>query len=75
MKKSMFNNDESFTHDALELSARAERILRSAFKRYMARGYSAREISHVILHEVQRVEPSVILEARRKGLYLDEDKK
>lgn len=69
MSKSLFDKEEGYEKDALELSHRAERILYAAFKRYMARGYKAREIAEVIAQEVQRVESSVILEARRTGLY------
>jgi hypothetical protein len=74
MKKSLFDKEEGYTKDALGLTQKAEKILYAAFKRYMAKGFKAREIAHLIEQEVQRVESSVILEARRKGLYAEENK-
>lgn len=58
--KSLYEG-EKYTEDACSLSIEASEILKPMFKKYFDKGYSFREISHIIISEVYSLECLEIL--------------
>lgn len=56
MKKSLYNEDETYSPEAFELSSEATRIIQPLFDKYIKDGYSIRQISHVITTAVWECE-------------------
>ena len=73
MSKQMFNDDETYTKDATELSDVASNALRGLFKDFINLGYSAREISHVITGVVWELELCNIADLRSHATCLKAD--
>jgi hypothetical protein len=59
--KSFFTETEHWTEDAQELDAKLALIFRPLFKEYATRGYSPREVAHIISNVALSLESEAIL--------------
>ena len=48
MKKNLYNEDETYSPEAFELSSDAAKIIQPLFDKYVNDGYSIRQISQLI---------------------------
>jgi hypothetical protein len=60
-KKSLYDKNEKVTQDAIALEGAAFRALGPLFIIYMEKGYTVREISHVIQGAVQLLESEKVI--------------
>jgi hypothetical protein len=61
MDNSLFNEYGAWTEDARELGAAAEVRIRPLVQEFVAKGYSIREISHILIHEIIGMECEKVL--------------
>jgi hypothetical protein len=59
--KSFFTETEHWTEEAGELDVKLAQFFRPLFKEYTAKGYSAREVSHIISNVAMSLECETIL--------------
>lgn len=62
MSKSLYNEDHRYTPDADELDALTIQALRDIFNRYADKGFSPREISHIMKTAVGDLELDRVLQ-------------
>jgi len=61
MRKSLFDKDHRYTSDADSLEVAAFRALAPIFADYLKKGYSPREISHILSSAVRDLECESLL--------------
>jgi hypothetical protein len=61
MENSLFNEYDAWTEDARELAAAAGTKLRPLVQEFLTKGYSMREISHILIHEIIGMECERVL--------------
>jgi hypothetical protein len=61
MENSLFNEYDAWTEDARELAAAAGAKLTPLVKEFLGKGYSMREISHILIHEIIGMECEKVL--------------
>ena len=61
MENSLFNEYGAWTEDAQELAAAAGTKLAPLVKEFLGKGYSMREISHILIHEIVGMECEKVL--------------
>lgn len=61
MKKLFFNTVGRYTKAGIAVDMEVEKALKPIFEKYHKKGYSLREISHVILLETTHLESILIL--------------
>lgn len=59
--KSLYDNNARYTDDAQELENRVSAVLGNLFSEWQERGYSPRDISHVIQSLVLELEMTAVL--------------
>lgn len=57
----LYNKDHRYTDDARELDERTDAALRELFNEFVRRGYSPREVSHVMADAVRGMELEAVL--------------
>lgn len=65
--KSFYDKDFRCTPDADQLSSVAFKEISSIFKEWVAKGYSPRDISHVIMGSVWEVEMCTVMDENTKA--------
>jgi ribosome modulation factor len=63
-KKSLYDNEFRYTKDAVALSNATHSLLREIFSQYVKKGYSPREIAHLICGEITDLELNAVLDIR-----------
>ena len=61
MRKSLYTEKDHYTDDAINLNLEAYNALRGIVENYHEKGYSLREICHVIMGSVEALECEMIL--------------
>lgn len=56
MKNSLYNSDNRLTTEGTNLTIEVNKALRDIFSSYVAKGYSPREISHIMISDVMDLE-------------------
>jgi uncharacterized membrane-anchored protein len=59
--KSLYDKNHRYTPEATLLSSKISEHIFTVVKQYVADGYSPREISHIILHEVLDAELMAVM--------------
>jgi hypothetical protein len=66
MMKSLFNEDERYTPEALEIDETTSNILRTIMLNFKNLGFSIREISHIMQNAIIGIEAEEILKGQVK---------
>lgn len=59
--KHLYDDNDRYTNSGLSLDAETTRAVRTTFNRYVSRGYSVREIAHVMQKSIRQLESEEIL--------------
>jgi len=73
MENSLFTEYGAWTEDAQELAAAAHVKLKPLIQAFLDKGYSMREIAHILVHEITGTECEIVLrravELRKKTTF------
>lgn len=59
--KSLYDENGKYTEDAMKLDRETNEAIDDLFNKYVADGYSPREISHVMMATVSEIELTLLL--------------
>ena len=59
--KDLFNKDERYTTNGIDLDSEVSKVLRPLYKSWSEKGFSLRDISHIIISEAVSLECDFIL--------------
>lgn len=66
--KRLFNQNDKYIPEAMDLDTEASKLLRDLFKRWASAGFSVRDISHVVHGAVTEAELTTVLGFNKKGM-------